>query len=66
LQKTGRLEEAEQLYRESLAQRTGFAEALLNLGHTLAALGRDAEARESWVEAIRMKPELATGYFLAE
>jgi tetratricopeptide (TPR) repeat protein len=40
-----------------------FAEALLNLGHALMALGKEEEARSCWRRAIREKPELAQSYF---
>ena len=40
-----------------------FAEALLNLGHVLMALGQEDEARSCWRRAIREKPELAQAYF---
>jgi tetratricopeptide (TPR) repeat protein len=65
-QKLGRLEDAARLYRESLDQRSTFAEALLNLGHTLAAQGKESESRDHWIRALHLKPELATGYFLSE
>ena len=63
LQKTGQLEDAIRLYREAIAQRPNFAEALLNLGHALKSKGEQDEARSCWKQALDFKPELATGYF---
>jgi len=66
LQKSGQLDDAVRLYREALALRPDFAEALLNLGHALKALGHADEARLCWSQAITAKPQLAAGYFDAE
>jgi tetratricopeptide (TPR) repeat protein len=63
LQKTGQLDDAIRLYREAIAQRPNFAEALLNLGHALKSQGAQDEARSCWKQALDFKPELATGYF---
>ena len=63
LQKTGQLDDAIKLYREAIAQRPNFAEALLNLGHALKAKGNQDEARACWKQALDFKPELAQGYF---
>jgi tetratricopeptide (TPR) repeat protein len=63
LQKTGQLEEASRLYREALAENPEFAEALLNLGHVMKALGQEEDARACWSKALEAKPELAQGYF---
>jgi Flp pilus assembly protein TadD len=52
-----------QLYKEALTGSPDFAEALLNLGIALEALGQTEEARASWQKALALKPELAKGYF---
>ena len=46
-------------YQQALAEDPQFAEALLNLGHALMAMGQEDEARSYWRKAIREKPELA-------
>jgi tetratricopeptide (TPR) repeat protein len=63
LQRSGQLEDAAKLYREALAERPDFAEALLNLGHALKGQGQPEEARKCWKQAVTVKPELAAGYF---
>jgi tetratricopeptide (TPR) repeat protein len=63
LQRSGHVEDAIRLYREALAERPNFAEALLNLGHALKAHGQTDEARQYWRQALDAKPELAHGYF---
>jgi tetratricopeptide (TPR) repeat protein len=63
LQKAGRLDDAIRRYRDAIAQRPNFAEALLNLGHALKAKGNHEEARACWKQALDFKPELAQGYF---
>jgi tetratricopeptide (TPR) repeat protein len=62
-QRLGRMEDAILLYKAALAEKPGFAEALLNLGHALKAVGKDDEAKACWIPAIEAKPELAAGYF---
>ena len=62
-QKSGGMEEAAQHYREAVAAQPDFAEALLNLGHALKALGNEDEAKSCWRQALQHKPELAHGYF---
>jgi tetratricopeptide (TPR) repeat protein len=62
-QKPGQLNEAAAFYRQALQENASFAEALLNLGHTLIALGHEDEAQSCWRRAIREKPELAQSYF---
>ncbi len=52
------------LYRNALEGQPDFPEALLNLGHALEALGQSDDARESWIKALAVKPELANDYFL--
>ena len=62
-EKSGKVEEAIKLYRDAIAQRPNFAEALLNLGHALKAKGHQDEAKTCWKQALEVKPELAQGYF---
>jgi tetratricopeptide (TPR) repeat protein len=62
-QKLGKIDDAILLYKAALAEKPGFAEALLNLGHALKAVGKDEEAKACWIPAIQAKPELAAGYF---
>ena len=50
-------------YQQALTEDPQFAEALLNLGHALMAMGQEDEARSYWRKAIREKPELAQMYF---
>jgi tetratricopeptide (TPR) repeat protein len=63
-QRTGDLAGAVESYAAAIAARPDFAEALLNQGHALHALGREAEARAAWAKALELKPEFAQGYFL--
>jgi len=63
LEKSNLYEEAARSYRRAVKDKPGFAEALLNLGHSLKALGQDQEARTCWQEAVEAKPELAGQYF---
>lgn len=63
-QQAGELENAVRTYREAIAAKPAMAEAQLNLGHALEAMGDQAGAREAWVKALELKPELAQGYFL--
>jgi tetratricopeptide (TPR) repeat protein len=63
LQRSNLHEEAARSYRRATEEKPGFAEALLNLGHALKALGQDQEARTCWQKAVEAKPELATQYF---
>ena len=64
LQTQGRLSEAAALYREVLASRRDWAEAQLNLGNVLFALGRPEESKPLWKAALEVRPELAR-HFLA-
>jgi tetratricopeptide (TPR) repeat protein len=50
-------------YREAIALRPNFAEALLNLGHALLDLGNREEARSAWIPALELKPDFARGFF---
>jgi tetratricopeptide (TPR) repeat protein len=64
-QQSGDLDNAVRTYREAISAKPDFAEAQLNLGHALEASGDHAGAREAWVQALQLKPELAHGYFLS-
>lgn len=61
--KSGRLAEAEALYREFLASRPLHSEALHLLGTVLAAMGRAAEGAERIAEALRLDPSLPHGHY---
>jgi tetratricopeptide (TPR) repeat protein len=63
-QQVGEIDNAIRNYRDAIAGKPDFAEALLNLGHALEAAGDHKAARDSWVKALEIKPELARGYFL--
>jgi tetratricopeptide (TPR) repeat protein len=63
LQKTGQTEDAIKLYREAVADKPDFSEALLNLGHALKEQGHPDEARVYWSQALAANPALAGGYF---
>jgi len=61
---SGDLKKAMAEYEYALLTRPDFAEALLNLGNALKATGKEEAARDHWVRALEIKPELAQGYFL--
>jgi len=63
LEEKGRREDAIRVYCDALKEQPMFPEALLNLGHLLAAEGKSAEASECWRRALTLRPELAAGYF---
>ena len=63
LQKSGLFEDAVKQYRQALNEKPNIAEALLNLGHALKALGQEDEARSCWRKALESNPELAASYF---
>ncbi len=63
LEKSNLYEDAARTYRRAADEKPGFAEALLNLGHALKALGQEEEARSCWQQAVEAKPELAEKYF---
>jgi tetratricopeptide (TPR) repeat protein len=63
LQEQERWEEAAGAYRHAIEANPGFAEAHLNLGHALKALGQDQEAKAEWEKALSSKPDLASNYF---
>jgi tetratricopeptide (TPR) repeat protein len=50
-------------YQQALTEDPQIAEALLNMGHALMAIGQEEEARSDWSKAIREEPELAQMYF---
>lgn len=64
-QQSGEIQSAIRTYREAIAAKPEFAEAMLNLGHALEAAGDHDGARDAWVHALELKPELAHGYFLS-
>ncbi len=61
----GDLTKAESEYKDALAIKPDFPEAHLNLGNVLDATGQKDAAREHWVRALQLKPELALGYYLS-
>ncbi len=63
LQRSNLQEDAARSYRRATEEKPDFAEALLNLGHALKALGQDQEARACWQQACEAKPELGRKYF---
>jgi tetratricopeptide (TPR) repeat protein len=63
LQKAGRHADAVQAFERATKAKPGFGEALLNLGHSLKALGQDDKAKECWRDAVQLMPELAANYF---
>jgi tetratricopeptide (TPR) repeat protein len=64
LQKRGRAAEAVRCYRQALALRPGFPQALLNLGHALMTLGKHDEAQAAWQTALRGNAELAEQFLV--
>lgn len=58
-----RPEDAVEYYRQAVAIRGDFAEALLNLGHAMEDTGKHAEAKQFWIPALELNPELARSYF---
>ncbi len=63
LEEKGRRDDAIRVYCDALKEQPMFPEALLNLGHLLAAEGKTAEASECWRRALTLRPELAVDYF---
>jgi tetratricopeptide (TPR) repeat protein len=61
-QSQGNLQAAATLYREVLATRSDFAEAWLNLGNVLFALGDLEQSRECWRAALEKQPDLSTQF----
>jgi tetratricopeptide (TPR) repeat protein len=64
LQKRGRAAEAVRYYRQALALRAGYPEALLNLGYALTALGKHEEAQAAWQSAVRGNAEMAEQFLV--
>jgi tetratricopeptide (TPR) repeat protein len=64
LQKRGRPADAVRYYRQAVAQRPGFLQALLNLGHALMALGKHEEAQAAWQAALRGNVDLAEQFLV--
>ncbi len=62
-QKLNDLRRAVQFYRDAIAVRPGFPEALLNLGHVMKTLGNEDDARAAWIPALELRPEFALRYF---
>ena len=62
LQKQGRLEDAIERYKQSIALKPNFVEAYSNLGNALQMLGRLEDAIESYKQAIVLKPDFAEAY----
>ena len=62
LKEFGRLEEAEESYRQVIVLKPDFAEAHNNLGSTLKELDRLEEAEESYRQAIALKPDFAKAH----
>jgi tetratricopeptide (TPR) repeat protein len=63
-QKRGRAAEAVRCYRQALALRPGFPQALLNLGHALMTLGKHEEAQAAWQTTLRGNLELAEQFLV--
>jgi tetratricopeptide (TPR) repeat protein len=63
LHESGRLDQAERIYRDAIADRGDDAVAHYNLGVLLEDMGRMAEAAESYAQALRCDPALADGHY---
>jgi tetratricopeptide (TPR) repeat protein len=61
--KEGRFDLAEQAFRAAVASDPSNAEAIANLGISLANLGRTEEARDRLVESLRMDDTIALAHF---
>jgi tetratricopeptide (TPR) repeat protein len=64
LQKRGRAADAVRYYRQALALRADFPQALLNLGHALTTLGKHDEAQAVWQSALRGNVALAEHFLV--
>ncbi|MBI2685508.1 MAG: tetratricopeptide repeat protein [Acidobacteria bacterium] len=56
---SGRLDNAERLYRRVIEGKPGFADAHVNLGHVLLAAGKPDEAEQIWSEAVLLESAAA-------
>jgi tetratricopeptide (TPR) repeat protein len=63
-QKRGGAADAVRYYRQALALRPDFPQALLNLGHALMTLGKLEEAQAAWQSALRGNVELAERFLV--
>ena len=63
-QKRGRAADAVRYYRQALAVRADFPQALLNLGHALMTLGKHEEAQAAWQSALGGSAELAEQFLV--
>ncbi len=54
--RSGRHEEAVQVYRQSLRYRPNYAATYLNLGYALKDSGRIDEAARAWERVVRLAP----------
>ena len=61
-QRKGNFERAVELFKTVTKLKPGFAEAWLNLGTALFALGRTEESRQCWRSALEKKPTLSTQF----
>jgi predicted O-linked N-acetylglucosamine transferase (SPINDLY family) len=59
----GKLDRAEECYRQSIAMDPGYAESYNNLGVVLRSKGKLPEARTCLDMAIRIDPTLANGHY---
>jgi tetratricopeptide (TPR) repeat protein len=58
LKESGKVAEAEAVYRHSIQLNPAVADTHLQLGHALKLLGRHSEAIEAYVAALRLDPAL--------
>jgi tetratricopeptide (TPR) repeat protein len=62
-QKAENHDRAAELYTQAIRKKADLAEAHLNLAVALQSMGEEEKAVASFEEAIRLKPQLAKGYF---
>lgn len=60
---TGRLAQAVEVNKKSIALSPSDAEAYNNLGNTFNEIGKTLDAKESYEKAIELKPEFAEPYY---
>jgi len=63
LQSAGQNQAAAECYQSAADHKPNFSEALVNLGHTLHAAGKEDDAKRAWSKAVTADPELAGKYF---